>query len=74
MARTVDARITAIEIIVLLDWSARTVMRGRNPGYQIPIAGYCHVTLHGIGTFVDAIDRHSHHDQENQSGKKFEGN
>lgn len=32
----------------------------------------CHVALHGMGTFVHAIDRDGQHDQDEESGKKFQ--
>ncbi len=72
MTRAVDTGITAIEIFVLLEWTTRALVRSGDFNIQIPIGSRCHVTLHGMGTFVYAIDRHGQHDQKDQSGKEFE--
>jgi hypothetical protein len=72
MASAIDAGIATIMIIVLFERGARARVRCGNFRRGYLTACRCHVTLHGMSTFVRDIDCCGQHDHEENQRKEFQ--
>lgn len=71
MTSAVYAYITSVMFFVLLKRGTGTVVRCRVYCLQYLVACHRHVTLHGMGTFVHAIDRDGEHGYEEDPREEF---
>lgn len=71
MAGAVEAVVATVIILVLFQGGAWALVRFGNFRRQCLIACSREVTLHGMRTFMHAIDRHGQHDHQQQPGKEL---
>ncbi|GAB7028229.1 hypothetical protein [Geotalea toluenoxydans] len=70
MANAIDAGVAIIVVLVLFQGGTRALVRlylltgGR-------VAGHGEAVLHGMGVFLDAMQRHGQHDQKKNPGNEF---
>jgi hypothetical protein len=72
MASAIDTGIATIKIIVLFERGTRARVRCGKFRRGYLNACRCHVTLHGMSTFVNDIDCCGQHDHEENQGKEFQ--
>jgi hypothetical protein len=71
MANAVVAGVATIIIVVLFERGTGALVRYGYFRMRRSAICFCHRMLHGMGTFMDAIDRDSQHDYEEKSGKEL---
>lgn len=74
VARTIHAFIAAIAIIVLFEGCTRALMRSGYFRLRCTISCRCHMSVHGMGTFMKTITHDGQHDHEEESGKEMSRN
>ncbi len=72
MTGAVHADIAAVFVFVMFERGTGAVVSNGNLHRRCSVNHGCHMTLHGMGTLVNAIDRNSQHDRKEDQRKNFQ--